>query len=125
MKKQMAEILGTFFLVFAGTGAIVIDGVSGGVIGHQGVALTFGLIVLAMIYCFGDVSGAHFNPAVTVAFAAARRFPWSNVPGYFAAQTLGALAASGLLRVLFLPTRRWAPPCRAERSHKASSWKWC
>lgn len=105
MKKYTAEFLGTFALVFAGTGAIVVDGVTGGAIGHQGIALTFGLIVLAMIYCFGDISGAHFNPAVTLAFAAARRFSWRTMPGYVAAQTLGALAASGLLRVLF-PTDR-------------------
>lgn len=101
MKKFTAEFLGTFALVFAGTGAIIINGVSGGAIGHQGIALTFGLIVLAMIYCLGDISGAHFNPAVTLAFAAARRFSWRVVPGYLAAQVLGALAASGLLRVLF------------------------
>ena len=68
---------------------------------HAGVALTFGLVVLAMIYAFGDVSGAHLNPAVTTAFAVARRFPWRAVPGYVLSQILGALAASGLLRVLF------------------------
>ncbi len=101
MKRLLSELLGTFTLVFAGTGAIVIDHVSGGSIGHAGVALTFGLVVLAMIYTFGDVSGAHFNPAVTFAFACARRFPWREVPGYVAAQTLGALGASALLFVLF------------------------
>jgi aquaporin Z len=101
MKKFLAEFLGTFALVFAGTGAIVIDAASGGAIGHAGVALTFGLIVLAMIYTFGDISGAHLNPAVTIAFAAARRFPWPALPGYLTAQFLGAFAASGLLRVLF------------------------
>jgi len=101
MKKLVAEFLGTFALVFAGTGAIVINHVSGGVIGHAGIALTFGLIVLAMIYTFGDVSGAHLNPAVTTAFAAARRFPWSRVPAYMLAQVLGALSASAILRALF------------------------
>ena len=101
MRKLLSEFLGTFALVFAGTGAIVINQVSGGAITHPGIAITFGLIVLAMIYTFGDVSGAHFNPAVTTAFAAARRFPWSTVPGYVAAQLLGAFAASGLLRFLF------------------------
>ena len=101
MKKLLAELLGTFALVFAGTGAIIIDGVTHGSIGHGGVAITFGLIVLAMIYTFGDVSGAHFNPAVTIAFAVAKRFPWKEVPGYLAAQCGGALLASGLLRVLF------------------------
>ncbi len=101
MKKLLAEFLGAFALIFAGTGAIVVDHVSGGVIGHSGIALTWGLIVLAMIYTFGDISGAHFNPAVTLAFAVARRLPWREVPGYVGAQSLGALAASGLLRILF------------------------
>ncbi len=99
-KKLLAEFLGTFSLIFAGTGAIVINNATGSVT-HAGVALTFGLIVLAMIYAFGDVSGAHMNPAVTTAFAVARRFPWSEVPGYVGAQLAGAFAASGLLRVLF------------------------
>ena len=62
MKKLTSELLGTFALVFAGTGAIVIDDVSHGAVSHAGVALTFGLIVLAMIYAFGDISGAHLNP---------------------------------------------------------------
>ena len=101
MKKLLAEFLGTFALVFAGTGAIVINHTSGGVIGHTGIALTFGMVVLAMIHTFGDVSGAHFNPAVTLGFVAARRFPLREVPGDLAAQTAGALAASGLLRALF------------------------
>jgi aquaporin Z len=100
-KKLVAEFLGTFGLVFAGTGAIVINGASNGAITHVGISLTFGLIVLAMIYTFGDVSGAHLNPAVTAAFAAARRFSWREAPGYILAQITGALAASGLLRRLF------------------------
>ena len=100
-KKLFAEFLGTFALVFAGTGAIVINQASGGAITHAGIALTFGLVVLAMIYAFGDVSGAHLNPAVTTAFALAKRFPWSDVPGYVLAQLAGAFAASGLLRYLF------------------------
>ncbi len=101
MKKLFAEFLGTFGLVFAGTGAIVVNHVSQGAISHAGIALTFGLVVLAMIYTFGDISGAHFNPAVTIAFAAARRFAWGDVPAYLCAQGLGAFAASGLLRGLF------------------------
>lgn len=101
MKRLLAEFLGTFGLVFAGTGAIVINQVTNGAIGHAGIALTFGLIVLAMIYALGDVSGAHFNPAVTIAFSAARRFAWRDVPGYLASQLAGALAASALLRALF------------------------
>ena len=101
MRRMLAEFLGTFALVFAGTGAIVINDSSGGVIGHAGIALTFGLVVLAMIYTFGDVSGAHLNPAVTLGFAAARRFPAKEIPGYISAQLGGAFAASGLLKLLF------------------------
>jgi aquaporin Z len=101
MSKLLSESIGTFALVFAGAGAIVIDHASGGAITHPGIALTFGLIVLAMIHTFGDVSGAHLNPAVTTGFAAARRLPWREVPGYIAAQIVGAFAASGLLRLLF------------------------
>jgi aquaporin Z len=101
MKNYFAEFLGAFALVFAGTGAIVIDGVSGGAVTHVGVALTFGLIVLAMIYTLGDISGAHFNPAVTLGFWFARRFPGKSVTPYITSQILGALAASLLLRFLF------------------------
>ena len=101
MKKLGAEFIGTFALVFAGTGAIVIDDVSGGVVTHVGVALTFGLIVLAMIYTVGDISGAHLNPAVTLGFVAARRFPLGSAMGYIASQCAGAFAASGVLRFLF------------------------
>ena len=75
MRKLAAETLGTFALVFAGTGAIVINDVSGGAVSHVGIALTFGLVILAMIYTFGDISGAHFNPAVTIGFCLARRLP--------------------------------------------------
>jgi aquaporin NIP len=101
MKRYCAELIGTFALVFAGTGAIVINEVSGGAITHVGVALTFGLIVLAMIYTIGDVSGAHLNPAVTIGFWTARRLPGRDVIPYAASQIIGALLASGLLRLLF------------------------
>ena len=88
-------------MVFAGTGAIVINQHSGGVIGHAGIAMVFGLIVLAMIYTFGDISGAHLNPAVTLGFAAAGRFPFKEVPIYITAQLAGAFAASFTLKFLF------------------------
>ncbi len=101
MKRLLAEFLGTFGLVFAGTGAIVINQAANGAVTHVGIALTFGLIVAAMIYTFGDISGAHLNPAVTTAFAVAGRFPWKEVPGYLLAQIIGAFGASGLLRFLF------------------------
>lgn len=100
-QKLLAEFLGTFALVFAGTGAIVINEVSGGAITHVGIALTFGLVVLAMIYTVGDISGAHLNPAVTVGFFAAGRLSGRVVLPFVFAQCAGALAASFALRLLF------------------------
>src|SRR2546425_11095662 len=101
MKKYVAEALGTFALVFAGTGAIVINDATGGAITHAGIALTFGLVVLAMIYTVGDISGAHLNPAVSIGFWIARRFPGRELAPYIASQITGALIASGLLRFYF------------------------
>lgn len=100
-KKLFAEGLGTFVLVFAGTGAIVINDATSGGVTHVGIALTFGLVVLAMIYAVGDISGAHLNPAVTGGFWLAGRFPGNKVLPYIASQCLGAGAASGALRFLF------------------------
>lgn len=97
----VAEVFGTFCLVFAGTGAIVINDASGGTVTHVGIALTFGLIVLAMIYSIGSVSGCHLNPAVTLGFLAAGRFGCGGVLPYILAQFVGAILASSLLRVLF------------------------
>jgi len=102
LKKYIAEVLGTFCLVFSGTGAIVINDVSGGTVTHVGVALTFGLVVMAMIYAVGDVSGAHLNPAVTLGFWLARKFPGRAVVPYIVSQVLGAFLASGLMRSIFL-----------------------
>lgn len=101
MKKLAAELLGTFALVFAGTGAVVTNDVSGGTVSHVGIALTFGLVVLAMVYAVGDVSGAHLNPAVTLGFFAARRFEGRLVAPYIAGQCTGAMLASLILRLLF------------------------
>jgi aquaporin Z len=101
MRKLAAELFGTFALVFAGTGAIVVNEVSGGTVTHIGIGLTFGLIVLAMIYAVGDVSGAHLNPAVTIGFFAARRFDGRWVAPYVASQSAGALLASLTLRLMF------------------------
>lgn len=101
MRPFIAELIGTFALVFAGTGAIVINDVSGGGITHVGIALTFGLVVLAMIYAVGDISGAHLNPAVTSGFWLSGRFPGRQVLPFISAQCLGGFAASGTLRFLF------------------------
>ena len=101
LRTLAAEFIGTFALVFAGTGAIVINNVSGGTITHVGIALTFGLVVLAMIYAVGDISGAHLNPAVTSGFWLSGRFPGNQVFPYILTQCLGAFAASGTLRFLF------------------------
>ena len=100
-KKYTAEFIGTFALVFAGTGAIVINETTGGAITHVGIALTFGLVVLAMIYTLGDISGAHLNPAVTLGFLVARRFPALEVAPYILSQCAGALMASAIMRLLF------------------------
>ncbi|HSH96226.1 MAG TPA: aquaporin [Roseimicrobium sp.] len=97
----LAEMFGTFALVFAGTGAIVINHASGGAITHVGIALTFGLVVFAMIRTFGDISGSHLNPAVTLAFWSGGKFQARDVAPYIVMQCIGAFAASGLLRFLF------------------------
>ncbi|MDA9764866.1 MAG: MIP family channel protein [Opitutales bacterium] len=101
MKKLLAECFGTFCLVFAGTGAIVINDVSGGTVTHVGVAITFGLIVMSMIYAVGDISGAHLNPAVTIAFFVAKRLDGKEILPYLGAQLVGAFLASGVLKFLF------------------------
>jgi MIP family channel proteins len=92
-----AELVGTFALVFAGCGAIMVDAKTQA-LGHVGVAITFGLVIMVMIYAVGHISGAHFNPAVTFAFALSRHFPWPRAVGYWAAQLLGALIAAAILR---------------------------
>lgn len=101
MKAYIAECIGTFALVFCGTGAIIIHDVSNGMVTHPGVAITFGLIVMVMIYAFRSTSGAHINPAVSIAFSLTDRFDKKQLIGYMLAQVIGALLASILLRLLF------------------------
>jgi MIP family channel proteins len=101
MRALAAELFGTFCLVFAGTGAMIVNDTHGGAVTHVGIALTFGLVVLAMIYAVGDVSGCHLNPAVTAGFAVTRRFAWGRVGPYLLAQCAGAVLASGVLRLMF------------------------
>lgn len=101
MKKYIAEALGTFAIIFCGTGAIIIDQQTNGAITHVGIAMTFGFIVMSMIYALGNISGAHFNPAVTIAFAIAKRFELKQILPYIFSQLAGAIAASYLLKFMF------------------------
>ena len=101
MRSYIAEIIGTFILIFCGTGAIVINQQTGGPIGHIGIALTFGLLVMTLIYAFGNISGAHFNPAVSIAFTVARKFSINKLIPYIFSQFIGGLLASLFLKLLF------------------------
>lgn len=101
VNRCTAEAVGTFALVFAGCGAIVVDALHPGEIGHLGVSLVFGLVVMSMIYAVGNVSGAHLNPAVTLGFLFAGRLAWKDVAAYLPSQFLGAMAAAGCLSFLF------------------------
>ena len=101
MKNYVAELIGTFILVFCGTGAMVIDQQTNGAVSHVGVAITWGLVVMSLIYSIGKVSGCHINPAVSIAFAIAGRFKMRLLPGYIISQLAGALIASVTLKLLF------------------------
>jgi MIP family channel proteins len=102
-RRFVAEAIGTFFLVLIGPGAAMVNAWSGGGIGVVGIALAFAFVVIAMIYALGHISGAHINPAVTIAFWSVRRFPAREVAPYIVAQCLGAIAASALLRAVLGP----------------------
>lgn len=103
LRRCVAEAVGTFFLVLIGPGAVMVNAYSGGALGHVGVALSFAFVVTAMIYTLGHISGAHINPAVTVAFASAGRLPRRDVLPYVAAQCAGAVLASVLARMALGP----------------------
>jgi MIP family channel proteins len=96
-RRAAAEGLAAFALVFAGCGAIVSDSVYGGALGTIGIGLVFGLVIMAMVYATGHLSGAHINPAVTIAFVLSRHFPRREAAGYIAAQLVGATAGALLL----------------------------
>ncbi len=100
-RRLAAEAIGTFSLVFAGCGAIVVDAERGGALGAVGISAVFGLVIMVMIYALGHISGAHFNPAVTLGFTAVKRFPVGEVPGYIAAQLAGATLAAFVLRLVW------------------------
>ena len=101
MKKYIAELIGTFILVFCGTGAVVIDQQTHGSVTHIGVAMTFGLVVMSLIYTLGNISGAHFNPAVSIAFTMAKKFKLNQLAPYITFQLAGAALASLSLKLLF------------------------
>ena len=100
MNKYIAEFVGTLILVFCGTGAIIVNDLAGGAITHVGIAIVFGLVVASTIYTIGDVSGAHINPAVTLAFWFAKRLSGREVVPYVSSQLLGGVAASLLLLLI-------------------------
>ena len=103
-RRAGAEAIGTFALVFAGCGAIVTNAVHGGTLGAVGVSLVFGLVIMAMVYATGHLSGAHLNPAVTLAFTLTRHFPGREAVAYIAAQLLGAMTAAVLLLAVWPST---------------------
>ncbi|HEY5463052.1 MAG TPA: aquaporin [Hanamia sp.] len=101
MRKYVSELIGTFALVFCGTGAIIINQQTNGEVSHAGIAITFGFIVMAMIYALGNISGAHLNPAVTIAFTLAKKFQINQLFPYIISQLAGAILASIVLKYLF------------------------
>jgi len=103
LRKCCAEFVGAFAIVFGGCGAVAIDQISGGAVTHYGIATSFGLIVMTMIYATGHISGAHFNPAVTLGFALTRHFPVREILPYIAAQCAGALLASTIHKLTLAP----------------------
>ncbi|KAL4308366.1 hypothetical protein GQ457_01G041590 [Hibiscus cannabinus] len=101
MQKLMAEALGTYFLIFAGCASVVVNVNNEKVVSLPGIAIVWGLAVMVLVYSLGHISGAHFNPAVTIAFATCKRFPLKQVPAYIIAQVFGSTMAAGTLRLLF------------------------
>jgi aquaporin NIP len=101
MKKYLSEFIGTFILLFVGTGSVIVNQQTNGALGLPGIAAVWGLVIIALIYAFGDISGTHINAAVTLAFAVDKRFAWKEVAPYLGSQLAGALAASALLHFLF------------------------
>ncbi|XP_021749334.1 aquaporin NIP1-2-like isoform X1 [Chenopodium quinoa] len=101
LQKMIAEVLGTYFVIFAGCAAVTVNLDGEKVVTLPGIAITWGLVVMVMVYSVGHISGAHFNPAVTIAFATSRRFPWKQVPAFVICQVVGSTLASGTLRLIF------------------------
>ncbi|KAK1587928.1 hypothetical protein Q3G72_018352 [Acer saccharum] len=101
MQKILAEVVGTYFLIFAGCASVAVNTDYDKVVTHPGISIVWGLAVMVLVYSVGHISGAHFNPSITIAFATCKRFPWKQVPAYVAAQVLGSTLAAGTLRLLF------------------------
>ena len=121
-RALVGEAIGTFALVFAGCGAIMVDAKTHA-LGHVGVAISFGLVIMVMVYALGHISGAHFNPAVTLAFALARHFPPKQVLFYWAAQCLGSISAIGLLVLLLPPGQAFGTTLSSVHPPQALAWE--
>jgi aquaporin NIP len=122
-RALVAEAIGTFALVFAGAGAVMVDAKTHA-LGHVGVAITFGLVIMAMIYAVGHVSGAHFNAAVTFAFALTRHFPWRRALGYWIAQLIGAVTARHCCAARSATSPIPVRPCPPARRDSRFSGSW-
>ncbi|KAK7306466.1 hypothetical protein VNO77_44409 [Canavalia gladiata] len=101
LQKLVAEVVGTYFLIFAGCGSVVVNLSKDKMVTQPGISIVWGLTVMVLAYSLGHISGAHFNPAVTIAHASTKRFPFKQVPGYIVAQVVGSTLASGSLRLIF------------------------
>nr|AAS48064.1 NIP2 [Medicago truncatula] len=101
LQKSVAEVIGTYFLIFAGCASVLVNKNNENVVTLPGISIVWGLAVMVLVYSLGHISGAHFNPAVTIAFASTKRFPLKQVPAYVAAQVFGSTLASGTLRLIF------------------------
>lgn len=101
IRQSLAEVVGTFILIFAGTGAAMVNNITHGTVSHAGVAIVWGLLVMSLVYALGEYSGAHLNPAVTIGFWLSGRFRFLHVIPYLVAQLFGALLASAMLRGIF------------------------
>jgi glycerol uptake facilitator-like aquaporin len=123
-RSLVAEAIGTFALVFVGAGAIMVDAEHGG-LGRVGIALAFGLVIMATVYSVGHISGAHLNPAVTLAFGLRRRISCVRVPAYWAAQLTGAVLAATLLRASLGDVADLGRRLRRDRIHRHSSGSSC
>lgn len=122
-KRSLAEFIGTFAMVFAGCGSVMVAERFPGSLSHAAIPVVFGLVVAVMIYAVGHISGAHFNPAVTLAFALARHFPPKEVLFYWIAQCLGSIAAIGLLIVLLPPGQAFGTTLSSVHPPQALAWE--